>query len=340
MKDRLVWVRTLGSKAVAAAALESGVSHLLLEPKEVESIGKLGRFQPLVLQNGHVTRDGAVIGSFVEIASKGDEERAAKLAGKDEFVVVRARDWKIIPLENLIAQFQKTKSKLLAEVQSAKEAKLFFETLEVGVDGVVLASPEPKEVRELATLLRGLEATKLELVAAKVTRVQDVGVGERVCVDTCSMLSLGEGMLVGSAAAGLFLVHSESLHSEYVNARPFRVNAGAVHSYVMGPGGRTSYLSEVAAGSVVLAVNAKGETRRVVVGRAKIETRPLLLVEAEIGGKKFTAALQNAETIRLVRPMGEAVSVVDLKVGDHVLLHRASEARHFGHAIQERVVER
>lgn len=33
--------------------------------------------------------------------------------------------------------------------------------------------------------------------------------GDRVCVDLCSLLRPGEGMLVGSFARALFLVHSE-----------------------------------------------------------------------------------------------------------------------------------
>ena len=50
----------------------------------------------------------------------------------------------------------------------------------------------------------------------------------RVCVDLCSNMVPGEGMLVGSFARGLFLVHSECAESAYINSRPFRVNAGPV----------------------------------------------------------------------------------------------------------------
>jgi 3-dehydroquinate synthase class II len=50
----------------------------------------------------------------------------------------------------------------------------------------------------------------------------------RVCVDTASLLVLGEGLLVGSFARALFLVHSECSESAYINSRPFRVNAGPV----------------------------------------------------------------------------------------------------------------
>lgn len=38
----------------------------------------------------------------------------------------------------------------------------------------------------------------------------------------------GEGLLVGSFARGLFLVHSECSESRYINSRPFRINCGPV----------------------------------------------------------------------------------------------------------------
>ncbi len=41
-------------------------------------------------------------------------------------------------------------------------------------------------------------------------------------------LQPGEGLLVGSFARCLALVHSECGESEYIAARPFRVNAGPV----------------------------------------------------------------------------------------------------------------
>lgn len=47
-------------------------------------------------------------------------------------------------------------------------------------------------------------------------------------MDLCSNMVPGEGMLVGSFARGLFLVHSECTESSYINSRPFRVNAGPV----------------------------------------------------------------------------------------------------------------
>jgi hypothetical protein len=49
-----------------------------------------------------------------------------------------------------------------------------------------------------------------------------------------SLLAPGEGLLVGSFARALFLVHSECAESAYINSRPFRVNAGPVSALLQG----------------------------------------------------------------------------------------------------------
>ncbi|RLB26360.1 MAG: 3-dehydroquinate synthase II, partial [Deltaproteobacteria bacterium] len=131
-----------------------------------------------------------------------------------------------------------------------------------------------------------------------------------------------------------------SLENPYVSPRPFRVNAGPVHAYVMVPGGKTRYLSELGAGDRVLAVSANGENMELLVGRIKIERRPLLLINAMGPDGPVGTIVQNAETIRLVGAQGEAISVVQLKPGDKVLGYVEEAGRHFGHKIQETITEK
>lgn len=289
------------------------------------------------MKDGAVLRDGKRVGEYVTINDRADEHRVRALKGKAELVVVEPRNWKVIPLENLVAALG-GKTRLLAVAKDATEAKLFFETLERGVDGVVVTPRSVKDLEAYRGLVRP-PATPAALVPATVTRIQNVGMGERVCVDTVNLFEAGEGLLVGSTSHGFFLVAAECYETEYVAARPFRVNAGAVHSYLWA-GEKTTYLSEVRSGTPLEAVDAKGHRRPVFVGRAKIETRPLLLVEAAAsGGAKASAVLQNAETVRLVQPGGRSKSVARLKVGDTVLLHPETGARHFGMKIQERIRE-
>ena len=86
-----------------------------------------------------------------------------------------------------------------------------------------------------------------------------------------------------------------------------------------------------------------GETSVATLGRVKIEVRPMLLVEAQVetpeGVKTGTVFLQNAETIRLTTPEGEAVSVVGLKPGDRVLCRLDEAGRHFGMRVREDIQE-
>jgi 3-dehydroquinate synthase II len=139
----------------------------------------------------------------------------------------------------------------------------------------------------------------------------------------------------------MLLVHAETLENPYVAPRPFRVNAGAVHAYTLLPDGKTAYLADLAIGGQVLVSDEKGKARSAIVGRTKIERRPLLLVDAEAeGGAKASLILQNAETIRLVAPGGNAISVVNLAAGDKILGCVLEGGRHFGMAVKETIREK
>jgi len=340
--EKLIWVRADGPadyeerKKLVSSALEEGMVHILLR-EEDQALQRLGRFEAMFIKGPDVYSGEDRIGTIVEISTPEDLQRAYSLRDQVRYLLISARDWKVIPLENLIAEFQGSHTRILVVATDPLEAKLYLETMEKGADGVVIEVDDPGSLSSFAGLADQGKVS-VELVPATVTSIRPLTLGDRVCVDTCSLLRIGEGMLVGSQSSCLFLVGSESAESEYVAARPFRVNAGAVHSYIMMANGRTKYLSEVRGGDEVLAVDDKGETRKVVVGRSKVERRPLLLVEAEENGKRYTAILQNAETIRLCAPEGP-ISVSDLRVGQKVLVRLEGGGRHFGHSIKETITE-
>jgi 3-dehydroquinate synthase II len=269
-----------------------------------------------------------------EVREKKDEEEIVHLSLSRK-VVVRGGDWTIIPLENLLSRTRN----LFLEVTTLKEGQTALAILEKGVDGVVLNNPDPQEVRQIIRSLKG-ENERFELYPTRVKRVEPLGLGDRVCVDTCSSMIPGEGMLVGNSSQSLFLVHSESVENPFVNPRPFRVNAGPVHAYLRMADGKTKYLSEVRGGDQALVVNYEGKSYPAVVGRAKVERRPLALVEAEGNGQIHSAILQNAETIRLTQPDGKSISLVDLKEGSEILVYRENSGRHFGVRIDETISER
>jgi 3-dehydroquinate synthase II len=255
-----------------------------------------------------------------------------------EIVVVEAFDWKIIPLENIIAKLHKSRTKIYATAKNANEVRIMFGVLELGVDGVILSTNNVNEVNQSRQYLENMV---FPIETAKIIDVKDVGMGERVCVDTVSMLKTGEGMLIGSRSNFMFLVHNESVGSSFTSPRPFRVNAGAVYCYTITPDGNTKYLSEIESGTEILIVNKEGTSRRATVGRAKIETRPLRLIRAEIGNEIGTVILQNAETIRFITDNGNLIPVTELKLGDEVLAYtKMPSGRHFGLEVKEFVVEK
>ena len=354
-----------------------GISCAVASPEDVHDVARLAGVEPLVLVDCRPReyRDG----------TGGGDDAAGGEAPADA--------WRIIPAENLVAAYGRApESQLFFFADSCEDARAVLEALHVGVDGVVLRTEDPGEARALAKYISaaaggGVDAPpppnadagasspksspRLDMALAAVTRVEVVGVGDRVCVDCTSAFQPGEGLLVGSFARGLFLAHSECLSSfGYVDTRPFRVNAGPVCSYVLLPGGRAGYLSELRAGDEVLCVASDGTWSTKTVGRVKIERRQMVLVEATLvdgdcentvdddddddddgdddalcvdtpeGLKRattYSVLLQNAETVRLVgdAETGDAVSVSAMRVGDDVLVHRLAGGRHTGIEIAE-----
>ena len=63
-------------------------------------------------------------------------------------------DWRVIPLENLIAKAHGGKSKLIAEVNTAEDAKIVLEALELGTDGVLLKTANPSELAKTIKLVK------------------------------------------------------------------------------------------------------------------------------------------------------------------------------------------
>ncbi len=320
-----VWLKSVPfSKEDVTLALESGIDGLIVPAEHVQSVSGLARCT--VLSDMDMPS--------MSLTKKDDEEQFILdiHSGKQH---VLAAGWEIIPVENILAQCPF----VAAEVRNLTEARLAAGILQRGVSMLVLL---PEAVADMKSIIAEYKTAqgKIDLQEAIITKVEAVGLGHRVCVDTLSLLQKGQGMLVGNSSAFTFLVHGETEHNEYVAARPFRVNAGAVHAYAQLPQDKTCYLEELRSGQEVLIINAKGDASLASVGRVKIEVRPMLLIEAQTGdGDKGTVFLQNAETIRLTRPDGEPVSVVNLQEGDRILCHTDCAGRHFGMRISEDIKE-
>ena len=345
-------VRELGEVSVAAFAGDD--VHVMdaeepeAEEPDVVVVGKDGEGDGTVDLPADYTgsadlttlrRTDGPAGAYVRILGEPYEAFAEEAATDADHLLVVGEDWQIIPLENLIARVG-DETDVVAGVQSAAEAETAFETLEQGADAVLADTDDPEEIRATVEARDATEREHLDLRRATVTAVEQTGSADRVCVDTASMLDHDEGMLVGSMSRGLWFVHGETADSPYVESRPFRVNAGAVHAYVRTPTGDTKYLSELGAGDEVQIVDTAGHTRSTIVGRVKIESRPMFRIEAETDdGDRVETLLQNAETIKVATAAGRT-AVTELEEGEEVLLYYEDVARHFGEAVEESIIEK
>ena len=319
-------------KDLVTTAIESGVDAVLVNSGDVGKVRALGLITVISEADDSDRKLGRDV-LEITIKNKKDEESVSSLV--KETAIVESEDWTIIPLENIIAQG----AKVVFPVTSREEAGVALTILETGVWGVLIRTDNPAVVKEITSFAKGI-GSQLAIREFTIKDVQKVSMGDRVCIDTITDMKPGEGMLIGNYSNAFFLVHSESVENPYVEPRPFRVNAGAVHAYILMPGGKTKYLDELQTGDEVLIVNSRGETFVSTVGRLKIEKRPMLNIVADVEGKDVSLILQNAETIRLTRPSGEPISVVQLSKGDKVLGYTEEGGRHFGFKIKETINEK
>ncbi len=139
----------------------------------------------------------------VTISNQKDLDRISRaLEMRPDYLLINCPNWKVIPLENLIAE-AKGRSKLLARTSSFDESRIALSTLELGADGIALASHDISEILKTRDLILG-ESEDITLSTAQVTSVKPIGTGVRVCVDTTEILEPGEGLLTGSSSHHTF----------------------------------------------------------------------------------------------------------------------------------------
>ncbi len=283
----------------------------------------------------HSKKDGIL----VDVDNKERLEEACAAVRAGLLTVIRFKDPTKIPLEIVLAAGSRRGAKIMTFVSDLDEAKVVMSVLESGPDGVIMA---PRSAAEVEALGRLCSPTRghLELKEFSVTEITNAGTGDRVCVDTCSNFFPDEGLLVGSFGGGFLLCCSETHPLPYMPTRPFRVNAGAVSSYILSSLERTNYLSELRQGDTVTGVKVNGDTRPLVVGRSKIETRPLLLIKARSAdGDTASIMLQNDWHVRVLGPAGAVHNITELKAGSVILGYAAARARHVGMAVDEYCLE-
>jgi 3-dehydroquinate synthase II len=329
-------------KELVTTAIEAGIDTFLTSPEVAEKIRKLARVKIAGVGGDLIPEKDFHI---VAISSK-EEEKLAVSLGQSKPVIITTLDWEIIPIENLIA----ANARVFWTIPSFEKARLAFSILEKGVSGVVLETNDIREIKKFSALINQGELA-MQLDICQIEKIESVGMGDRICVDTASSMNPNQGMLAGNSSGGMLLVQSESTENPYVAPRPFRVNLSAVHAYTLLPNGKTSYLSELKAGLQVMILDRAGNTEVALVGRIKMEKRPMVLVtfrklefeyntEPAPSAEAHTLLLQNAETVRVFHSEQGSISVAELKPGDKVLAYFEKTGRHFGMKIEESIQEK
>lgn len=258
------------------------------------------------------------------------------------YLMIRFRDPTNIPLELVIASLQATKTVLIKEIapHDVEDALVTLGVMEVGADGVMYSPPDHGLLDRVLAGLDTQEAPATAISIATVIRAVPIGMGYRSCIDLCTLFSPTEGLLVGSTSQGGILCCPEVFFLPYMELRPFRVNAGAVHSYVYNTENRTDYMTELRAGSSVMISDIHGRVRRAPVGRMKTEIRPLRLIEVEFsGGERVNVIMQDDWHVRIFSAEGTPRNITELKPGDRVLGHLAQPGRHVGIKVDEHIIE-
>jgi 3-amino-4-hydroxybenzoic acid synthase len=356
---RLCWLDIRSAGPAAGAILEEAV-HQRIDGIVASDPAVLGGLPPTVrkvlLTDGSVPDDlgpvdtvvvpgptaalteahpGVRFGRYVEIVDAPTLDEACTAARTERLAVLEFRDPTKIPLEIVIAAAAGSDGTIVTVGRDVEECTIIFGVLELGSDGVLMPA---RAVGDATALRRAADSRggTVPLVELSVTGTRHVGMGERACVDTCTYFGRNEGILVGSHSKGMVLCVSETHPLPYMPTRPFRVNAGAIHSYTLGPESRTRYLSELESGSTVLAVDTDGRTRPVTVGRVKIETRPLISVDAVApNGQPVNLILQDDWHVRVLGPGAAVLNSTELKAGDRILGHLPTADRHVGYPIDE-----
>jgi 3-dehydroquinate synthase II len=273
---------------------------------------------------------GILVGKFKEVKDHKDVE---KLLNEDPniFYIVKFYNIKALAAEDILANIKN--GKIIPYAESVDEIELYFNILEKGFENVVIDYEKIKNVQQK----KFVSNTPLEYTTVK--DIIWIGKGERVCIDFVSSLYQGEGCLIGSFSRQMYLVGPEIMPTNFSPARPFRVNAGAIHSYCLLPNGKTKYLSDLKAGDCVAVCDTKGNIRSETVGRIKREFRPLVLIKTDGKESDGSIVLQNAESVYLYNKKKESLHINEIKIGDEILTAYFHSARHTGIAIDEAILE-
>lgn len=373
LNQRPLWFDVSGAEEILTRALHANYTGVVLTLPDLERlapllgdrltvvlrISNLEELETAFLRDVKKTRNLVVLSNQTDILKSARNEGfetaymghvvdakslhdSITIGTEHPYLVLSFKDPTNIPLELVIASLQNSNTILVKEIapDDLDDAIVTLGVMEVGAEGI-LFSPKTHGVMDkfLERWNTSLHQT-VSLAVAKVVRAVPVGMGYRSCIDLTTLFTPTEGMVVGSTSQGGILCCPEVFHLPYMELRPFRVNAGAVHSYIFNTGNRTDYMTELRAGSPVMVVDASGKTRVAYVGRMKTEVRPLRLIEVAFKDEtRANILLQDDWHVRVYSSTAQPLNITELRPGDEVMAYQTDPGRHVGIKVSEHILE-
>lgn len=180
-----------------------------------------------------------------------------------------------------------------------------------------------------------------EFETAKIIEIESIGEGTRVCLDLIDELDSLEGVLIGNTGSGYVMALSENRTTDTYPPRPFRINAGAYHHYVLLDEEKTGYLAEMKPGMKVPVWQGE-ECRLVPIGRVKMEKRPFIRIvcQTKETDREISVTVQEADSVHLLGADNQAKAAIKLTIGDELLCYPDQPGRHLGEKIDEEITEK
>ena len=134
--------------------------------------------------------------AVVELDDFKGQDEAMSLVGLVPWVMMRCSDWKMIPLENIVAAASDSGTKVAVSISEEIDIQGVAFALEQGVDAIVIPPEELSpslwssalKIAEERTPVRD-DRNNSELSTAIISSVTTAGLGERVCVDLTDRLN-------------------------------------------------------------------------------------------------------------------------------------------------------
>ena len=133
--------------------------------------------------------EGKQVGRRVDVSNSEGQSKARAMAGSVEWILLDLGEWKMIPIENIIAACDGGPTKVAARISSPEQVLGAAFALQIGVDAL-LVDEKTLQTALIAKSQRGevtidaideTDNEELELSLLEVIEVSEGGVGDRVC---------------------------------------------------------------------------------------------------------------------------------------------------------------